>query len=620
MKRLLQTLGTAWRGWTAGLLLLLSGSLLWTERSWWLDWAEPAPHGIVLLVPDRQALDHPVTQAWLDAAHEEGLAVQTMSSDRFVRAVARGETLAGVLVPDTVHTQASDVWVQALDHHVRQGGHALISHDAALFSVGRSRYAQAASRLSGMVGFRYGLYDELQDQTLTLGPVLASREARQALAIVPGKIHFASDTQEWGELTTYGYSQLLYPYLRTAGPVDAQVWLRSELGDPIVSSRAHGQGSVLFANLPLGYLKTRTDSYWLHRLLGHFASQVVGQPLLSAAPEGVGGMVLNLHVDSNASEPPMLAMEQSGWFRQGPFSIHITAGPDTYRVGDRMGLDIPHNTRMQGLLRRLHGLGHDIGNHGGWIHNIYGEQVSEDNRSQFEPWLVLNHKTLSSVLAHKPDSYSAPMGNQPEWSTTWLRQHGFKAYYTPGNNGLGPTRSYLDGRRPPEGTPWAFPITSFMRLATFEELPRHGLALAPMQNFLEALMHYTRDQGVVRLFYFHPAAAPDFGVALTQMHARARDLLAEGRWRWYAMNALADFMQRRSAVHWSWEPGSTGHQPGLSAQSPHSLQGMTWVFPAGTVRGLYLAEGQAELIEEADGRWRVVAGDVRRLRLHWQRP
>ena len=618
MKRLYRLLNSAWRGWPIGLVLLLSGSLLWTERAWWLAWTEPVPHGLVLLVPDLRALEHPVTQAWLDAAQEEGLALQTMTSDRFVRAVARGETLAGVLVPDTVHTQASDVWVQALDRHIQQGGHALISHDAALHAVGRPRYAAHASRLSAMVGFRYGLYDELQDQTLALGPVMASREAEQMLAIVPGKIDFASPGSPWGELTTYGYSQLLYPYLRTAGPVTAKVWLQSELGDPIVSSHAHGQGSVLFANLPLGYLKTRTDGYWLHRLLGHFASQVLGQPLLSAAPEGIGGMVLNLHVDSNASESPMLDMEQSGWFRQGPFSIHITAGPDTYRVGDRMGLDIPRNLRMQGLLRRLHALGHDIGNHGGWIHNIYGEQANESNRTQFEPWLDLNHQTLARVLGQAPNSYSAPMGNQPVWSTTWLSRHGFKAYYTPGNNGMGPTRSYLGGLAPPPETPWAFPISSFLRLATFEELPRHGLPLAPMTSFITQLMHYTRDHGMVRLFYFHPAAAPEFGAALTQMHAHAQSLLASGRWRWYAMNALADFMQRRRSVQWTWEPGSAEHAPGLSAHSRQSLQGMAWVFPAGIARGLHLIEGQADLIEEADGRWRVVAGDVKRLRLHWQ--
>src|SRR5574343_303616 len=91
--------------------------------------------GVPLLIPDDNARAHPVTQAWLDAAQEEGLPLTPMTSDRFVHAVARRESITGVLVPDTVHRHASDVWVQALETHVRRGGHALLSFDAALFGL-----------------------------------------------------------------------------------------------------------------------------------------------------------------------------------------------------------------------------------------------------------------------------------------------------------------------------------------------------------------------------------------------------------------------------------------------------------------------------------------------------
>ena len=70
-----------------------------------------------------------------------------------------------------------------------------------------------------------------------------------------------------------------------------------------------GQGTVLFANLPLGYLKTQTDSYLLHRLLSHFAVAMAQQPTLASTPQAQGGMVLNLHVDSNAAQTPLAMLE-----------------------------------------------------------------------------------------------------------------------------------------------------------------------------------------------------------------------------------------------------------------------------------------------------------------------
>ena len=608
------------RRWPAWLGLLLMGSMLWTERTGWMAWAwaEPQPHAMVLLLPDSRALMHPVTQAWLDAAKEEGLALQPMTSDRFVQAVARRESISGVLVPDTVHPQASDIWVQALDTYVRRGGHALISHDAAIHALHQQRYAAPTSRLSGLVGFRYALYDTLQHDTMALGPVLASREAEQALAILPGKIDFPSSQAEWGELTTYGYAHLHYPYFRSEGPVQAKVWLRSAGGDPIVSTHTHGQGSVLFCNLPLGYLKTRTDGYWLHRLLGHFATRVLEQPVLSTVPQGMGGLVLNLHVDSNAAERPMLELEEAGWFEQGPFSIHVTAGPDTYRLGDGLGLDMRHNLKIQALLRRLHAQGHEIGNHGGWNHNVFGEQVNEHNAQQFEPWLALNQQTLSSIVGQTLRTYSAPMGNQPGWATDWLRRHRFKAYYSPGNNGMGPTRSYHDGQPPSSDSPWAFPITHYLRVATLDELPPNGLAEGEMQAFIAQLLDYTATQGVARLFYFHPAAAPDFRRTLERLQKHASRLRATGRWRWYGMQELAEFMTRRQALQWRFVPAREGSQATLSAHSGQSLQGMTWVFAPGTVRGLHLSDGHADISEQPDGGWHVTAGDVRQLTLHWQ--
>ena len=615
---------TTWPRWTWWLVLLACLPVLWTERSALMAWAAPQPHGVVLLIPDDTALSHPVTRAWLDAAQEEGLPVTPMTSDRFVHAVARQEPITGVLVPDTVHRHASDVWVQALETHVRRGGHALLSFDAALFGLHQERYAAPVSRLSRLTGFRYALYDALQQDTTALTPVLVHRDAQNRLAIQPGKIDFESPlaqalrpSGEWGELTTYGYAHLMYPHFRAEGPREAEVWLRSPEGDPVLSQRGHGQGSVLFANVPLGYLKTRTDGYLLHRLLSHFAQSVLELPVLSAAPQGIGGLVLNLHVDSNAAERPMLALERAGWFEQGPFSIHVTAGPDTFHEGDRLGLDMPHNPRMQDLLNRLRAQGHEIGNHGGWVHNVFGEQANAHNADRFAPWLALNQQTLSDIVGQRLVSYSSPMGNQPDWVTDWLRTHEFRAYYTAGDSGLGPTRSWQAGQAPEPGAPWAFPISNLRRIATLDELPLLAAPESLMTGFIHDLAQHVSAHGIVRLFYFHPASAPDYPHSLAMLRDTAAALQAQGRFRWYSMQPLVEFLDRRLAVQWRLQMPADGELARLHAHSQHSLQGMTWVFPKGAARGLHLSEGEAQIVEDPD-QWRVIAGDVRQLTLHWQ--
>ncbi len=617
-------LATAWQRWTFWLALLCSLPLLWSERPALMVWAAPRPHGVVLLIPEDSALAHPVTQAWLDAAREEGLPITPMTSDRFVHAVARQEQISGVLVPDTVHRHASDVWVQALETHVRRGGHALLSFDAALFSLHHERYAAPASRLSRLTGFRYALYESLQQNTTALAPVLVHRDALEQLAIQPGKVALdapmsraLAPSGEWGELTTYGYPHLVYPHFRAEAAQDGQVWIRSPHGDPVLSQRQHGQGSVLFANLPLGYLKTRTDGYLLHRLLSHFARHVLELPVLSPVPDGIGGLVLNLHVDSNAAERPMLELEQAGWFKQGPFSIHITAGPDTFHEGDRLGLDMPHNLRMQGLLKRLQAQGHEIGNHGGWVHNVFGEQAGEDNADRFAPWLALNQKTLSTIVGQRLVSYSAPMGNHPDWVTGWLREHDFRAYYTAGDSGLGPTRAYRQGMPPAPGTPWAFPISNLQQIATLDELPQLGAPESLMADFMKDLARHVSAQGIARLFYFHPASAPDYAHSLAALQHTTQALREQGRFRWYSMQQMADFLDRRLAVQWQMQTPADGDMARLHAHSPQSLQGMTWIFPKGRVQGLHLSVGQAQIVQDPD-QWRVIAGDVRQLTLHWQ--
>lgn len=597
------------RGWVLAAAVVLTSVLAGLYA------ASPAPpRTLVLLVPNEAALEQPVAQAWIDAAREEGLPLQAMTDDAFMRYSGNRDSIAGVILPDIVHKAASDLLVSQLHSYVTAGGRLMIAYDAAVLDTHTGGYAPGQSRLSRLAGVRYAMYDDLRDLTIGSGPVYGNPDAEKELGLQPGKLDYKySSVPGLGEMTTYGYVKLQHSYFRTGVKSGVHPIMTTAQGDVVVGRNRFGKGEVLFSNLPLGYLKTRTDAYMLHRLLWHFGVEMAQLPRLSAVPNGEGGLVLNLHIDSSAAQAPLLQLEQWGWFKTGPFSMHVTAGPDTYEPEDKLGLDLNNNPVMQEFLRRQAALGHEMGNHGGWNHDIYGGLVTEGNRTEFEPWLDYNNNAMVKALGKPMRTYSAPEGNQPVWATKWLERNGFKAYYTTADTGLGPTRTYYEGQRP-DPKLWAFPVSNYLKIATFEELddPKQARSFTggDIASFLIKLANYAADNRVSRLFYFHPPAAPRYTAVMEGLMAEAKRLAAQGRFRWYTMERLADFMTRREQVRWRVE--RDGRKLTLRADSQQGLKELTWVFPVSAGSQVEVKKGKAQARKQGN-EWVVTAGDTREL-------
>ena len=574
---------------------------------------------LVLLIPEKTSLTEPVTQAWLDALKEEGIAVTLMTDHEFIKAVANKVPVAGVMLPDSVHTKASDLLITSLHDYVEAGGNLMITFDGAVLDLHTSAYAINHSRLSDLTGVRYAMLKSLRDQTTANGPIYFSTEGERELGIQPGKIDYLRSAKKpLGVLTTYAYKELVYSYYRTQSDGTAKVYAKSADGDHIVTVNQFGKGTVLFANLALGYLKTRSDGYLLHRFLLYFSNQIAKQPLLLTVPDAIGGIVLNLHVDSNASHSTLLELEQEDWFKQGPYSIHVTAGPDNNIDGDKLGLNIPQNMEMQGFLRRQARQGHDIGNHGGWAHNDYGHHVSESNAARYLPYLKLNNDTISGVIGKPAVSYSAPMGNQPIWSTQWLAEQGFKAYYTTADNGMGPTRSYTNGKPSAYPQLWAFPVSSLHTIATMDDLPGSGYEENEMALFVRGLFSYASTQHVARLFYFHPTALQDKKRVLYPMMQHAKQLASTGTFRFYSMPALADFRNHRETVDWKTDFDANTAKHLLVASSPGGLKSMSWSIPKTNASAVppKILSGTAS-IRDDHASWIVVTGECDVLKIQW---
>lgn len=595
------------------LLALLAGT--WANHSR----SGSSPDRLLLLLPDGASATDPKVTVWLDASSEEGLHVVPVHDSDFVRPFFGQPDCAGLILPDSIHRQASDYLIAAIRHFVASGGKLMLVYDAGTLSP-TGRYAHGQSRLSDLAGIDYALYDRYQDNAIRWGNVGGNIEVLRQMNIPPGKYYpFASGDSggsaapsEGGgaepQLTRYLFGDLKYPSYVTSGNYSGNVLLHS--GDILVAGEHdYEKGSVLFVNLPLGYLKANTDGLPLHAFLKYFAVNLLSLPYLLAVPDGVGGLVLNWHVDSNAAIEPLAAIDSWSLAKQGPYSIHVTAGPDDMRFGDGEGFNVDHNPVSQELIRKFLNRGDAIGSHGGWIHDYFAHHVDKDSPADMEKYLAWNKDAVEKVTGRPDIEYSAPDGNQPAWVTTWLEAHGFVAYYFTGDSGMSPTQGYRDGVREGRNI-WTFPIVHLNRAAAFEEMVKQGYSAEEIQSWLEALTKFTADRRVVRLIYFHPPGIIGYHDIVSKWMEQTASLQGEGRFRWYTMSGLANFLNSRKQI--DWKTASDGQHFTITAAHPQSLEHATWRLPVNRFAEPAILRGSGQVVR-TNKAWMVIAGPGREL-------
>lgn len=717
-----------------------SVSLLASAAPLVLAAATPDPGVLLLLLPDGQDTNDPRVSAWVDAASEEGVRILPVSDSVFLQMGASALAYAGLILPDSLHTLASDAVIDAVQSYTAAGGKTMLVFDfgALTLSGGVPVYPVPKSRLSGMAGVDYILYDQLRDKTTGLGPVTALRSQLRALLVPPGKsmaftglaastslamtsttsggdastllnasgvsqqsaLYLPVSTQDAGgaqgfDPQQYGHVRYassltgasstsgrvssidLGSALRSSPPVSVStVTLSSQsntllqtsatltaITDPVDSYTGYlfgslmypsyvtqgtfgqlteqktiatspqfglvaginpvGAGQVLFVNLPLTYLKGKTDALMMHGFLHYFTRQMVGMAHLSAMPNGVAGMTLNWHLDSMDAQVPMQKLVKLNVFNDPAalYSVDMTAGPDAVVPGDKLGWNLTGNKTARNLLKSLDATGHSIGSHGGWIHDYYGLNVTESNQlsstggaclnaplklDNYQQCLVMNRQAVDGATGKTSRSYSAPEGNNPLWAMSWLEKQGVVATYFAGHTGLGATRQYREGQLLNPGV-WVFPVTPEGLYATFEEFQSHNVPSTEVLDWYKALIDFNVAQNTSRLIYAHPPGAALWSPVLTNMLAYAKSKNA--RFAWYTMPRLADFMNKRLSVRWSQARDATTGVTLFTASHPVSLQEMVWRLP----RSVYpnaprIVSGKATVDSTDAEFWLVKAG------------
>ncbi len=562
-----------------------------------------------IVAPDGMPDSEPRLQVWLDAAREEGLLARSMHLSELAVKVFGNDLNSRfrvLILPDQILEESNGALLGRLQEYVKNGGVLLVCFDAWTRTGLGGRAV-----LSDLVGVNYGLYGSMGDEARTNSVVLGSHNDFSLLEIPPGKaMPFPESATGQLALTTYMYGFANYPHFETEGVYSGRALLTSDSGSLIVGEKDSGRGKVMFVNLPLGYLKGRTDGLMLHSVL-HRLAVLAGLPLLSPSPEGIGGLVFNVHVDANTSLPVFDEMDRRGLFSQGPFSFHFTDGPDAYKKGDRAGMDLDHNPRMQQWIRRFVARGDGIGNHGGWIHNYFGDHVGDaDKRPEMIELLEKNDASLRRVVGRPIREYSAPIGNQPEWVTEWIEKRGVEAYYFTGNSGMAPTRSYRDGILRTKKI-WSFPILSYGPIASFEDASEREMPHPEVTKWLLDMSDYVAKDATVRTFYSHPPGFLKYFDSIQQWFDHTQKLSVQGRFRWYTMEGIAEFLNQRELVSWQEEDGKTAAH--FSASQPVTLKKMTWVLPKSNYGKPEVTSGNAQ-VKDRDDAWQVIAGDEKELK------
>ncbi|WP_310463040.1 polysaccharide deacetylase family protein [Sphaerotilus sp.] len=607
--------------------LLLLGA---AASTWWQVHAARLPDNvqkIVLLLPDAELGDPVQLRAWQDAAEELGIHLDPQTASQVMRDGRQAQGTAFIL-PDTLHRRMSDVLIGHLRERVRAGDTLMLVHDAGLSDID-GRYREDRSRLSDLAGVQYGLYGELKTGMLRDAPAWVLPEQVQALGIPPGKLvrgaegrpqtsaQPAPGPDEPLSIAGYVYGELKYPTFVTRGAYDGTRLMTTTDGSLLAGLHRFGAGRVLFVNLPLTQLKVRTDGLLLHSFLQYFAERVVGAPQLSPMPQGRGAVVMNWHIDDRKALPALERAAEMGAFKQGPYSIHFTAGPDVNEEGDGKGMDLSNNPQAQEWVQRLGAAGHEIGSHGGWIHNWFGSRADKLDREVVASLIERNSSLLLEVGGRPVREYSAPVGNHPMWTTAWLKKRGMQSYYFTGNTGMAPTRSYQDGVRPLPDI-WSYPVLNFGVYASFEEAKADQLPEIEVAAWLTDVNRFCADHRTLRLVYFHPIGLVMYPQAFQRWLESGKELADQGRLRWMTMAQYSAFANQRLRTRWTLtdsSPSASLPSQQLEAHHPQSLDGMTWLLPRDRYAQPTVTSGQA-VVDEVDGQWRVVAGTGTGLRLH----
>ena len=268
--------------------------------------AAPIKDSLVLLVPDNADLASWQVKVWTDTAQEEGYRLQTMTDAQFLAlGTTSAANIAGLVVPDSAHIQASDAVVAAVKQYANLGGKLMLVYDAGALTDS-TVYAPVKSRFSDLVGVDYVMYEALRDRVVGFGPVVGTRARLDSLSLPPGKY------TPWGTVTSVAGTAAAATFV-PASPADAG---GSKHMRPAIEERARRGVDEGSANV------RRLRDQTLRNLLGLASNPVAvtGTPVTITSRVSTASPAITQHLGDNVLNVTTLIRT----LLQGTSTVNVT--------------------------------------------------------------------------------------------------------------------------------------------------------------------------------------------------------------------------------------------------------------------------------------------------------
>lgn len=401
-----------------------------------------------------------------------------------------------IVYPDGINTRVPEEAVRELTRYAALGGLVAILADAGTrTNTGSYRPGSLFAAVSGVDAM---LYDKLRLQAFGSGPMhFSDAAAANWWHVPPGKLID-------GNLSGYEYGPLTYQFARAA-IVGNDVTVDASDGDtPLIARRPVGSGLVAYIALPLGYLRDYSDAFPMTLLTALLASRN-SLPHLVAAPDGIGELIVNLHIDSSVEYMGIPNLQRRGLLRQDvPMEFDVTAGPDLDRTGDGLGFHACGPGPGRADLEVLERYG-TIGSHGGWAHNLFAKNLDQQrySRAQVHDLVDRNDRCLEAVTGKPVRSYAAPVGVHPQPEMTQILDDlGIAGYYYTGDTGGPVVRPFYNGKLVSDRS-WAFPVMPSGNVASIGEMRDMGIPGPPVERWLDQTAAYAAERHGIFLVYSH---------------------------------------------------------------------------------------------------------------------
>ncbi|HPR16845.1 MAG TPA: hypothetical protein PLD62_01225 [Candidatus Cloacimonadota bacterium] len=529
----------------AVLVLLILG--FWYYR--YCQTSQTEKHYEVLLVTETplDTMGTAIQAAFSSVLEEEGVPFRWVQRGDILRYKPKDiiDLNPVIIFPDYITQRIPEEFSIWIDDYLQVGGNVLLSYDCGI-RMANNRYRTKAI-FSSLVGANYITYSQYIQSSYRLANIqFRDREAAKFLQIPYGKL------DEHLNLSGYVYGALQYPvaFVDPENLKNDEIYAYSVYEDgsrrPNIILRHFEKGRILYANLPLGYLKAyASDELMLRTILRTFLFEVVHIPHLANMPSRKAGLVMNWHVDNSKEWKSINWAEKQGFFRQDfPFSCVISAGKWLNKTDDNLGFDAANHTD---LVKKLAKFG-TIGSLGGWAHNWFASQMSnhEQNAAEIEKSIVMNNQTLSDITGYPVQEFAAPQGIHDAWLTRILAKNNFDSYYFVGDSGSQPNRSFFDGKMVADNL-FAFPVMPFNQRASVHELGRDHIPASEYETWLNATLDHLIDHRLATLIYSHFYDFRDFPQyvpAFLRFMDRAAQLQKEGKLLIAPMSYFTQFWLR----------------------------------------------------------------------------